>query len=59
MAGEEEGDLDRLAGSTHHEGVVADVLKAEPIPMGDWLRALERLRAILAAMPGGLTELRP
>ncbi|WP_345778838.1 TrmH family RNA methyltransferase [Pseudoxanthomonas sp. LH2527] len=36
----EEGDLDRLAASTHHEGVVADVVKAEPVPMGDWLRAL-------------------
>ncbi|WP_334177427.1 TrmH family RNA methyltransferase [Pseudoxanthomonas sp.] len=36
----EEGDLDRLAASTHHEGVVADVLKVEPMPMGDWLRAL-------------------
>lgn len=36
----EEGDLDRLAASTHHEGVVADVLKVEPLLMGDWLRAL-------------------
>jgi TrmH RNA methyltransferase len=36
----EEGDLDRLAASTHHEGVVVDVLKVEPVPMGDWLRAL-------------------
>lgn len=36
----EEGDLDRLAASTHHEGVVADVLKAEPLPMGEWLNAL-------------------
>ncbi|PZQ28030.1 MAG: rRNA methyltransferase [Stenotrophomonas acidaminiphila] len=36
----EEGDLDRLAGSSHHEGVVADVLKVEPMPMGDWLRTL-------------------
>jgi len=36
----EEDDLDRLAGSTHHEGVVADVVKREPASMGDWLRAL-------------------
>ena len=36
----EEGDLDRLAASTHHEGVVADVLKLAPSPMTDWLRAL-------------------
>ena len=36
----EEGDMDRLAASTHHEGVVADVRKVEPLPMADWLRAL-------------------
>lgn len=36
----EEGDLDRLAASTHHEGVVADVLRTEPLPMTDWLRTL-------------------
>jgi TrmH RNA methyltransferase len=36
----EEGDLDRLAASTHHEGVVADVLKVEPLPMSGWLQAL-------------------
>lgn len=33
-------DLDRLAAGTHHEGVVADVLKQEPLPLSDWLRAL-------------------
>jgi TrmH RNA methyltransferase len=36
----EEGDLDRLAASTHHEGVVADVLRTEPLPLGEWLRGL-------------------
>ena len=33
-------DLDRLAASSHHEGVVADVLRAEPQPLDAWLRAL-------------------
>ena len=33
-------DLERLAASSHHEGVVADVLKTEPRPLDDWLRAL-------------------
>ena len=28
--------LDRLAASTHHEGVVADVLKVEPLPMSGY-----------------------
>lgn len=35
-----DGDLDRLAASQHHEGIVADVSKLEPQPLGDWLRAL-------------------
>lgn len=33
-------DLDRLAGSTHHEGVVADVLRSAPLPLQAWLQAL-------------------
>ena len=33
-------DLDRLAGSTHHEGVVADVLRSAPLPLQAWLEAL-------------------
>ena len=36
----EEADLDRLAASTHHEGVVADVLREEPMPLSPWLRDL-------------------
>lgn len=36
----EEADLERLAGSSHHEGVVADVLRLEPRPLDEWLRAL-------------------
>ena len=36
----DEADLGKLAASSHHEGVVADVLRAEPGPLSDWLRAL-------------------
>ena len=50
----EEGDLDRLAGSTHHEGVVADVLKVEPLPMGDWLRTLPEGRPVAALWLDGV-----
>jgi TrmH RNA methyltransferase len=37
----EEGDLDRLAASTHHEGVIADVLREEPHALSNWLRDLK------------------
>ncbi len=50
----EEGDLDRLAASTHHEGVVADVLKVEPLPMGDWLRALPDGKPVAALWLDGV-----
>ncbi|PZP64248.1 MAG: rRNA methyltransferase [Pseudoxanthomonas spadix] len=36
----EEGDLDKLAASSHHEGVVADVLRRAPLSLTDWLAAL-------------------
>ena len=36
----EETDLHKLASSAHHEGVVADVLRTEPLPLPEWLRAL-------------------
>ncbi|WP_454829181.1 TrmH family RNA methyltransferase [Pseudoxanthomonas wuyuanensis] len=36
----EETDLSKLAASAHHEGVVAEVLKAEPATLVDWLRDL-------------------
>ena len=36
----EPGDLHKLAGSAHHEGVVADVLREEPQPLSSWLRDL-------------------
>jgi TrmH RNA methyltransferase len=33
-------DLRKLAASSHHEGVVADVLREEPAPLTAWLRDL-------------------
>jgi len=36
----ETGDLQKLAASTHHEGVVADVLREEPQSLTEWLRDL-------------------
>jgi TrmH RNA methyltransferase len=36
----EEHDLQKLAASAHHEGVVADVLRVEPSPLTTWLRTL-------------------
>lgn len=33
-------DLDKLAASGHHEGVVAEVLREEPQPLSSWLRDL-------------------
>lgn len=50
----EEGGLDRLAASTHHEGVVADVLKVEPMPMGDWLRTLPEGKPVAALWLDGV-----
>jgi RNA methyltransferase, TrmH family len=36
----DEEDLDRLASSTHHEGVIADVLREESLSLSTWLRDL-------------------
>lgn len=36
----DELDLHKLAASSHHEGVVADVLRDEPLPLSTWLRDL-------------------
>lgn len=37
---EDEDELRRLASSTHHEGVVADVLRESPLALDAWLQAL-------------------
>ena len=34
-----EGDLNKLAATTHHEGVVADVVRHEPAALATWLSA--------------------
>ena len=36
----EDADLQKLAASAHHEGVVAEVIRAEPAPLTSWLRDL-------------------
>ncbi|MGQ4584442.1 TrmH family RNA methyltransferase [Lysobacter sp. F60174L2] len=36
----EDEDLRKLAASSHHEGVVADVLREPPLVLADWLDAL-------------------
>ena len=36
----EEDDLRKLAASSHHEGVVADVLRKDPQPLSAWLQGL-------------------
>ena len=36
----EEGDLQKLAASSHHEGVIAEVTREEPTPLSTWLRDL-------------------
>ena len=36
----EDADLQKLAASSHHEGVVAEVIRAEPAPLTSWLREL-------------------
>ena len=37
----EQDDLQKLAASAHHEGVVADVLREEPQSLSPWLRELK------------------
>jgi RNA methyltransferase, TrmH family len=37
----EQEDLQKLAASAHHEGVVAEVLREEPLSLSPWLRELE------------------
>ena len=36
----EQDDLQKLAASAHHEGVIADVMREEPLSLAPWLREL-------------------
>ena len=48
----EEADLGKLAASSHHEGVVADVLKAEAMPLERWLQELPAGPAVALWLDG-------
>lgn len=50
----EEGDLNKLAATTHHEGVVADVLRAPMLELGEWLQALPVGKPVLALWLDGV-----
>jgi len=50
----EEGDLNKLAATTHHEGVVADVLRAPMLELGAWLEALPAGKPVLALWLDGV-----
>ena len=50
----EEGDLNKLAATTHHEGVVADVLRAPMLELGEWLQALPAGNPVLALWLDGV-----
>lgn len=47
-----EEDLRKLAASAHHEGVVADVLRREPVPLAEWLEGLADGPACLLWLDG-------
>jgi RNA methyltransferase, TrmH family len=47
-----DGDLNKLAATTHHEGVVADVVRHEPAPLAAWLSALPAGPALVLWLDG-------
>ncbi|KAG1460169.1 hypothetical protein G6F57_014366 [Rhizopus arrhizus] len=48
----EDGDLNKLAGTTHHEGVVADVLRAPALPLAQWLQQVGDGPALALGLDG-------
>ena len=52
----EDGDLNKLAGTTHHEGVVADVLRAPALPLAQWLQQVGDGPALALWLDGGATR---
>lgn len=47
-----DGDLNKLAATTHHEGVVADVVRHEAAPLAAWLSALPAGPALVLWLDG-------
>jgi TrmH RNA methyltransferase len=47
-----DGDLNKLAATTHHEGVVADVLRQDPLPLATWLGSLKNGPALALWLDG-------
>ncbi|MCW6028203.1 rRNA methyltransferase [Stenotrophomonas sp. SRS1] len=50
----EEGDLNKLAATTHHEGLVADVLRAPMLELEEWLATLPADKPVLALWLDGV-----
>lgn len=50
----EDGDLNKLAATTHHEGLVADVQRAPMLELGAWLEALPAGKPVLALWLDGV-----
>ncbi len=50
----EEGDLNKLAATTHHEGVVADVLRAPMLSLAEWMADLPGDKPVLALWLDGV-----
>jgi len=50
----EEGDLNKLAATTHHEGLVADVQRAPMLALDEWLAGLPAGKPVLALWLDGV-----
>jgi len=50
----EEGDLNKLAATTHHEGMVADVLRAPMLSLAEWMADLPSDKPVLALWLDGV-----
>lgn len=50
----EDGDLNKLAATTHHEGLVADVLRAPMLELEEWLATLSADAPVLALWLDGV-----
>lgn len=50
----EDGDLNKLAATTHHEGLVADVLRAPMLDLEEWLATLPTDKPVLALWLDGV-----